>query len=1048
MRVKIEFILLLFVSLLFAGEVELELDFSSPDPLTAAIMRGAEQAYEVNLEGLNALERGDLKLAEVSFRKAMNLIPLYSDAQNNLGVVFYRTNRSDSALALWQGITVTDESYHLSWYNLGLHAFDNEKYGKAADLLKKAEQRNKRFAQAKFLRAQCYYELNQLKKAGSLIKEAYAITPKDLNIKEFYAFWMLESQDTLGAINVIKGDKSTRMISLHGEILALQGKWAEAIPLLESVHKKDTTGMVSQLLVDVYLDNGDVDKALGEIKRAKKSLDSLPASMWINAAFALSEKDKPEEAIKWLKKGYDKNHDPDMLYNLGQLYYRVGKYDQSIRHIELLPEEIRDGQSFYVLSNAYLKIKDIAKAKEAIYSALYYNTNPQYYVMLGRLLVKEDKKESAKIQFQKALSIDKDLEDAKIELALLAEGGDLTALISVLEKRVEGCKECYSEKNRLALLYQKNDQWQKGVELIGKGWAKNGELALTLFYILERAGEYKQAKSIMQKAIRKKVVPYKDQLVFAQFLSEYRYYTESIELCKKLLSVQKDMAEECCYLMGYNFMKENEYKKSARYLEKAYKANRDNMAARSALAYVLNELGDSKRAEELWIQSSKSQRDVTTFTNLGLLSYEKGEYKKALSYYSKALDTQENKALYINMGDVYFALEEYGHALHAYKKAVSSKDSIDAYCGIYWSAKKVGNSADRKVALQKVGQGVLLDNSRRVLADNSFETKAYTQCKLYLEALNEKDSSDYFLMSQTSLELNELVYAQNAADSAISKGYKKELMRSHLQALAYASGDLEKAKSLSGGSSTRDMYNKAVLLYDTKSYSEYLFYVKEKISYFDGEDALSLLQMAADCATFLKKWDELLYWSKRIYAINNSAGAAFNCAVAGYNLNDMETSYHYYKAARAIDPTIKNKDIEERYIAQSTPEDTTKKVETGLSSMDSLFNRAIVIHRKGDLKKAENIYKLILQQDDRYYRAWNNLGIIYGRQGDIEGAIKCYKSSISKRSDIADGYINLVYLYMALEEYKNAQKWLKKGLKQHADNEQLRQFEKELHKLN
>lgn len=1047
MSQKMLLLLLLVKSFLIAGEVELEFDLSSPDPLTAAITRGAEKAYEVNIQGLDALEAGDLTLAEQSFKSAMELIPLYSDAQNNLGVVYYRTNRVDSALAIWKSITVTDEEYHLSWYNLGLHAFDQKKFGRAIDLLKKAEKTNKRFAATKFLRAQAYYEMGDIKKVAALLKEAHTIDPKNSDILEYYAVFSFESGDTLLALSLLDGRTEMRAISLKGEILAIQKRYTEALPLLEAVKEEDTTGGVSEVLIDIYLDQGDLTKAMSEIKRVKKSLKNMPVSMWINAAFALSEQGKNREAIKWLNKGYLVEPDDDILYNLGQLHYRQGNYQKAIEFITKLPEAYRDGQSYFVLANAYWKIGDFRGAKEALYSALYYSSEAPYYVMLGRVLLKEGEKEGARIQFQKALSIDSSLEDAKIELALLYEGGSYSELISILEERLEGCRKCYSEMNRLAILYQMNGQWEKGVALIEGGAHKSRELSMTLFYILEKAGKYQDAKKVLQKGQRKGVLTVEDQFVFAQFLSEYNYFKESIELSQIIAKTSSTYNTRCSYLIGYNYMKLRSYKKAAHYLEISMKGDKDNVSTRSALAYVLNELGDDERAEKLWLKSvSDSDSDAVNFINLGLLSYNKGEYKKALSYYEKAMTIERNNQLFINMANCYNSLKDFGKAQSLYTKGIHSPDSVEAYCGIYWTSKKLGE-VDNSIT-EKLMNAPLTNGSRRVFADLSYGNGGYDKAKVYLCAVDSLDGDDYFFLSRITLALKEYKDAERYADSAKTHGVSTEKMRKHLQEIAYESGDLEQAKSLSGGNSVEDLYNKAVLQYETKSYEEFLFFVKEKISLFDGGDELALLGMAANCAVFLKKWDELLYWSKREYELSSSAKAAYNCAVAAYNMSDIETSYHYYKKAQQIDSSIKNKDIEQRYIAQSETRDTTNHVETGLGALDSLFNNAIVIHRKGELDKAENIYKLILQRDDRYYRAWNNLGIIYGERGDIDEAVKCYKSSISKRSDIADGFINLVYLYIAIEEYDKAKKWLKKGLKQHVDNEQLHQFKKQLNKLN
>ena len=65
--IKIGTLLSLSVFSLIAVEIELDIDLSENNPLTAAIFRGADEAFKQNSDGLDALESGNLKLAETLF---------------------------------------------------------------------------------------------------------------------------------------------------------------------------------------------------------------------------------------------------------------------------------------------------------------------------------------------------------------------------------------------------------------------------------------------------------------------------------------------------------------------------------------------------------------------------------------------------------------------------------------------------------------------------------------------------------------------------------------------------------------------------------------------------------------------------------------------------------------------------------------------------------------------------------------------------------------------------------------------------------------------
>lgn len=53
---------------------------------------------------------------------------------------------------------------------------------------------------------------------------------------------------------------------------------------------------------------------------------------------------------------------------------------------------------------------------------------------------------------------------------------------------------------------------------------------------------------------------------------------------------------------------------------------------------------------------------------------------------------------------------------------------------------------------------------------------------------------------------------------------------------------------------------------------------------------------------------------------------------------------------------------------------------------------------------------------------------MYGVRGDIDNAENSYTKAIEKRYDIPEAYANLVNLYIELEEFTKARKWIIKGM--------------------
>ena len=88
-----------------APAVEVELDFddmAGQDALPAAILKGIQEAHELNAAGIKALERGLTDAALALFEEALEVFPGYTDAENNVGVVHYRRGTLFEARRAWQ----------------------------------------------------------------------------------------------------------------------------------------------------------------------------------------------------------------------------------------------------------------------------------------------------------------------------------------------------------------------------------------------------------------------------------------------------------------------------------------------------------------------------------------------------------------------------------------------------------------------------------------------------------------------------------------------------------------------------------------------------------------------------------------------------------------------------------------------------------------------------------------------------------------------------------------------------------------------------------
>ena len=131
--------------------------------------------------------------------------------------------------------------------------------------------------------------------------------------------------------------------------------------------------------------------------------------------------------------------------------------------------------------------------------------------------------------------------------------------------------------------------------------------------------------------------------------------------------------------------------------------------------------------------------------------------------------------------------------------------------------------------------------------------------------------------------------------------------------------------------------------------------------------------------------------------------------------------------------------------------------------MSSLLEEAILLHKKGQLKEAENLYKSILKSSANNFEvihllgiikiqlkqfeeatSWlnkaisinpnnhsvfNNLGFCYKELKKYNEALNNFKNAIKIKPDYAEAYNNLAIIYKSLENYEEANKNYNKAIK-------------------
>ena len=113
----------------------------------------------------------------------------------------------------------------------------------------------------------------------------------------------------------------------------------------------------------------------------------------------------------------------------------------------------------------------------------------------------------------------------------------------------------------------------------------------------------------------------------------------------------------------------------------------------------------------------------------------------------------------------------------------------------------------------------------------------------------------------------------------------------------------------------------------------------------------------------------------------------------------------------------------------ATPQESSPAVQGGAilreASAEGRYDEALSAQRRGDHKRAEDLYQQALMLDPGHVRALNNLGVLFMDQKKKREAVALFNRAIVLKKDYVDPYYNLACLYARAEEIDESLRYLK-----------------------
>lgn len=1038
-----------------ALELEFSLDSLDANGLPSAITKAVNSAYDLNKRGLEALDRNEYEAAASYFDEALQILPEYSDAINNKGVIAFRRGLVGDAQHIWEALAKRDPHYSVVVYNLGLIALHEQSLEAALRYFKQAVKLQSSFVEALVRAGTTSFELGKQQEGIGFLQKAYKIAPDNPDTWSFLAYELIASGDTAAAVTLLRKRENTATACRFLGILENNRKNPEKA--IAYLNRAVTLGADASILVEV----ASAQNESGNCKGALATLDNyfsraIPflADAYLTGGIAAKECGQIEKAESYFEQGVSQfPSDPILSYNLGQVLFNQKKYARAEAVWSELNDSVQDPSLYYFRALSARKSNDLPHARSLIEKALQLDNRAEYHDFLGVVLHQLHDDTAAAVQFTKALAIDPELRSAQLNRALLARSGeDLSAVTHGMEQQLAQCKgdSCVQIAYQLAIVYYHQKNIPKAIAVLNsiKESDKTEKIYRHLALFYREQQEWNKAIGVLEKALERLVLEPQTEYELAELYLLAGKHAKAVERFEALLPKWHENPWRLYYQMGYAEMEQNNLAQAQRCFEKSLQSKKENVAASGLLAFVLNRQGDVAGARKLWEKNIKDDpSNPALWINMGLSLQKDHRYQEALFHYQKAAQLKpDDKEIKINLGNAYSMLHEYTNAINAYSQALDSpKRELAAYNLFLVALKKKERTRAEAMLGLLEKEFATSPYARRVRAEMDLWNGDTTHAQQQLTLLKEKEPADW-------LSLAHIAATQGKADAA--RAFLSEVptdadwvteRRAVEAEIAFRGGDFAKALSLlksAGDTSFAAQYNIALTAYRAGQYAEAATIAQRLSRTAAGVDRADVCRLAGNATFALKRWVDARQWYLQLSNVEaQNAIVQYNLAVASYNIGQVQDAWKYYKRAQGLDASLYNKDIEARYQQQAG---SSEKDTALLDSTDIWYNKAVSEQEQGLDSAAEKLYLQVVGKNPLYSLAWNNLGAIYGKRGDIDRAEKAYFKAIEKRHDVPETYANLINLYIELEEFGKARQWTVKGSGHNPESELLAHFKEKI----
>ena len=409
------------------------------------------------------------------------------------------------------------------------------------------------------------------------------------------------------------------------------------------------------LLAEMYLAADQPDKARPLLERVL-SQDQTSYPGHILMARLCQVQERIDEAVGHYQKALERNWSSELQMELGELYIKIGRYEEAVALYEAILERDEQNESARVaLIHVYLLQKKDDQALAELNRLKSFADQPRRVdLTIARLYAKQK-------HYDKAIAItEKILEKENLPgqvfscRAPCSTGKYERALKQVrqIDRKAPEYPDALFLQVRILREQNKLDEARLLLEKhIGAGESSNAEMYIMLAALHQLEGREDLSKKVLLQGLE--FFPDDEDLLYEYglILENGGEHGAALAIMEKIIELKPDNAAALNFV-GFSWAeKKINLDQALDYIQRAIELKPDNGYIRDSLGWIYYRLGKIEQAiKELETAAKLSPNDAAILEHLGDVYLESGRVREALQTYKKAVkfskeDEQEKKRI-------------------------------------------------------------------------------------------------------------------------------------------------------------------------------------------------------------------------------------------------------------------------------------------------------------------------------------------------------------------------------------------------------------------